>query len=157
PSAARRPRGAGATTPPGSASSRPRAGRYHELIAEIRSRFAGAPIGASESIFAEMAPALGLDLVTPASFLTAITEGTEPTASDKAAIDEQIRSRLIRVYVENAQNTTPDVVRQVAECRAAGIPVAAITETISPEGASFQDWQARQLAALLAALQGGSS
>ncbi len=127
--------------------------RYHALIEEIRSRFAGTPIGASESIFAEMAPALGLDLVTPPSFLTAISEGTEPTPSDKATIDDQIRSGLIRVYVENAQNTTPDVVRQVAECRAAGIPVATITETITPEGASFQDWQSRQLTALLSALE----
>jgi zinc/manganese transport system substrate-binding protein len=125
---------------------------YQDAIRAIRSAFAGAPVGASESIFAEMAPALGLDLLTPPTFLVAISEGTEPTATDKAAIDEQIRSRGIRVYVENTQNTTPDVLRQVEACRAAGIPVATITETLVPEGASFQDWQTRQLVGLLAAL-----
>jgi zinc/manganese transport system substrate-binding protein len=125
---------------------------YLETIQRIRAQFAGTPVGASESVFAEMAPALGLDLVTPPTFLVAISEGTEPTAADKAAIDEQIRSREIGVYVENTQNTTPDVLRQVEACHAFGIPVVTITETLVPMGASFQDWQTRQLMGLLAAL-----
>jgi len=129
---------------------------YLDAIGEIRAAFAGTPVGASESIFAEMAPALGLDLVTPPTFLTAISEGAEPTAADKAAIDQQIRSRGIRVYVENTQNTTPDVLRQVEECREAGISVVTITETLVPEAASFQDWQTRQLRQLLAALEGAT-
>jgi zinc/manganese transport system substrate-binding protein len=125
---------------------------YLETIQRIKAQFAGTPVGASESVFAEMAPALGLDLVTPPTFLVAISEGTEATAADKATIDEQIRSREIHVYVENTQNTTPDVLRQVEACRAAGIPVATITETLVPKGASFQDWQTRQLMRLLTAL-----
>ena len=50
----------------------------------IRTTYAGTPVGASECIFAMLAPALGLDLVTPPGFLTAISEGTDPTAADKA-------------------------------------------------------------------------
>ena len=99
-----------------------------------------------------MAPALGLDLITPPAFLTAISEGTEPTAGDKATIDHQIQSRQIKVYVYNSQNATPDVQRQIEEARNAGIPVATITETLVPAGASFQAWQARQLQGLVAAL-----
>ena len=125
---------------------------YLDAIRTISATFTGTPVGASESVFAEMAPALGLDLVTPSAFLVAISEGTEPTAADKATIDEQIRSRQMHVYVENTQNTTPDVLRQVEACRAAGIPVATITETLVPKGATFQDWQTRQLLGLLAAL-----
>jgi zinc/manganese transport system substrate-binding protein len=61
------------------------------------------------------------------------------------------------VYVFNPQNSTPDVAGQVSAARAAGIPVVAITETLSPAGASFQDWQSAQLQALRAALaQAGS-
>jgi zinc/manganese transport system substrate-binding protein len=49
------------------------------------------------------------------------------------------------------------VAGQVSAARAAGIPVVAITETLSPAGASFQDWQSAQLHALRAALaQAGS-
>ena len=38
------------------------------------------------------------------------------------------------------------------EARIAGIPVTTITETLIPAGASFQDWQVTQLAALKQAL-----
>ncbi len=53
---------------------------YHRLIATIRATYAGVPVGASESIFALLSPALGLRLITPPSFLAAISEGTELTA-----------------------------------------------------------------------------
>jgi zinc/manganese transport system substrate-binding protein len=42
---------------------------------------------------------------------------------------------------------------QVDEAKAAGIPVSTITETLTPAGASFQDWQVAQLGALRAALR----
>jgi zinc/manganese transport system substrate-binding protein len=125
---------------------------YFGLTDEIRARFAGTPVGASESIFAPLAAATGLDLVTPASFLTAISEGGEPTAADKRTIDAQIRERRIRVYVYNRQNATPDVQAQVRAAKKAGIPVTEITETLTPVGATFQAWQSAQLNALLSAL-----
>ena len=104
-----------------------------------------------------MAPALGLDLITPPSFLAAISQGTEPTAADKAAIDHQIQSGEITVYVYNSQNATPDIQRQIEEARRAGIPVATITETLVPAGASFQAWQVRELQGLEAALAQAAS
>lgn len=126
--------------------------RYSALIAEIRVRYAGTPVGASESVFAPLADALGLQLATPASFLRAISQGSDPTAADKTAIDTQIRSRAIKVYVYNSQNATPDVAAQVAEARAQGIPVTTITETLVPVNGTFQDWQVSQLVALERAL-----
>jgi zinc/manganese transport system substrate-binding protein len=126
--------------------------RYDDLQARIRARFGGAAVGASESIFAPLAEALGLDLVTPASFLEAVSEGNEPTARDKATAENQIATGRIRVFVSNAQNTTPDIEGLVAKARKAGIPVATITETLVPAGATFQDWQADQLDRLAEAL-----
>lgn len=127
--------------------------RYDTLIADIKARYSGTPIGISESIFAMMAPALGLRVLTPAGFERAITDGSDPTARDKSAIDTQIKNREIKVYVYNAQNATPDVRAQVSQAQAAGIPVVTITETPVPETARFQDWQSDQLAALSAALE----
>jgi zinc/manganese transport system substrate-binding protein len=109
-------------------------------------------VGASESIFAPLAQALGLRLLTPPSFLEAISEGTEPTAADKQTIDRQIASHAIKVYVYNSQNATPDVQAQVDAARTAGIPVTTITETLSPASVTFQAWQVSELAALQAAL-----
>lgn len=126
---------------------------YHRLIGQIRAGYAGTPVGASESIFAVLAPALGLDLITPPSFLRAISDGSDVAAGDKATIDDQITRHRIKIYVYNSQNTTPDVAAQLAECRAAGIPTATITETLTPAGTTYQAWQSRQLQGILSALK----
>ncbi|GAA5179387.1 metal ABC transporter solute-binding protein [Rugosimonospora acidiphila] len=125
---------------------------YFDTIASIKANYSGTPVGASESIFAMLSPALGLNLLTPSAFLTDISEGSDPSAQDKATIDNQIKNKQIKVYVYNSQNATPDVQQQVNEAKAAGIPVSTITETLTPAGASFQDWQVAQLNALNQAL-----
>ncbi|MDQ6784083.1 MAG: zinc ABC transporter substrate-binding protein [Actinomycetota bacterium] len=130
---------------------------YTELITEIKDRFNGTVVGASESIFSLLAPALGLKVITPYPFLKAISEGSDPSAADKATIDSQIRDHRIKLYVYNSQNTTPDVNAQVAECRAAGIPTATITETLTPAGSTYQAWQSRQLRGILDALSKAAS
>jgi zinc/manganese transport system substrate-binding protein len=131
-------------------------GRYHQLIAQIRARYTGTPVGASESIFAPLAQALGLRLLTPTAFLTAISEGTDPTAADKQTTDRQITQRTIKLWVYNSQNTTPDIKRLNDAATHAGIPIATVTETLTPAGASFQQWQVRQLEQLERALTGGT-
>lgn len=125
---------------------------YKQVIADIKGRYGGTPVGASESIFAMVAPALGLDLITPPPYLKAISEGTDPTAADKATVDRQIAEKKIKVYVYNSQNATPDVQSQLNAAKAAGIPVTAITETMVPATSTWQDWQGRQLVALRDAL-----
>ena len=129
---------------------------YHRLIASIRARYGGTPVGASESIFSMLAPSLGLDVLTPYSFLRAVSEGTDVSAADKATIDSQIRQHRIDAYIYNSQNTTPDVQAQLAECRAVGIPTATITETLVPVGATYQAWQVAQLRGIEAALAKGT-
>jgi len=126
--------------------------QYSSLIQHIQQSYAGTPVGASESIFTPMAQALGLKLLTPESFLDAISEGSDPSAQDKATADQQIASKQIAVYVYNSQNSTPDVQSLVNEAKAAGIPVVPITETLTPATATFQAWQAGQLQMLADAL-----
>jgi zinc/manganese transport system substrate-binding protein len=118
---------------------------YYQLIAQIKSRYKGVPVGASESIFALMAPALGLDLITPTSFMKAISEGTEVSAQDTITTQEQIARRQIKVWVYNSQNATPQVQRLTALARANHVPIATITETLTPATATFEQWQTAQL------------
>jgi zinc/manganese transport system substrate-binding protein len=127
---------------------------YLGTIANIRQKYHGTPVGATESIFVYLADALDLNLVSPPQYLKAISEGTDPSAADKAAIEQQIANRSIRVFVFNSQNSTKDVVALVDKARAQKIPVAQVTETLTPAGATFQDWQTGQLQGLLAALGG---
>jgi len=127
--------------------------RYNALIAQIRGRYAGVPVGYSESIFQPLGEALGLKLLTPYSFAKAIAEGTEVTAQDKQAVDRQASGREIKVWVFNSQNVTPDVQRVNELARAAHIPIATVTETLSPASDSFEQWQVSELEGLERALR----
>jgi zinc/manganese transport system substrate-binding protein len=126
--------------------------QYNATIAAIKAKYSGTPVGASESIFAMLSPALGLKLITPYSFLRAISEGTDVSAADKQTIDNQIKNHEIKVYVYNSQNVTPDVQAQLTEVKAEHIPYATITETLAPPTGTYQAWQTKQLLGIQAAL-----
>jgi zinc/manganese transport system substrate-binding protein len=93
-----------------------------------------------------------LKLLTPYSFTKAIAEGTDVTAQDKQTVDNQAQNRLIKVWVYNSQNATPDIQRVNQIARAQHIPIATVTETLSPASDSFQQWQVAELEGLIAAL-----
>jgi zinc/manganese transport system substrate-binding protein len=126
--------------------------RYDELLHELRERYAGVPVGYSESIFGGLGEDLRLKLLTPYSFAKAIAEGSEVTAPDKRTVDHQAEARQIAVWVFNSQNVTPDVRRVNALARAARIPVATVTETLSPASDTFEQWQVAELEGLRRAL-----
>jgi zinc/manganese transport system substrate-binding protein len=130
--------------------------QYDRLRSEIRSRYAGVPVGYSESIFQPLGQDLHLRLLTPYSFAKAIAEGTDVSAADKQTVDAQAQRREIAVWVYNSQNATPDVQRVNRLAQAAHIAIATITETLSPASATFEQWQAAQLSGLLAALHRGT-
>jgi zinc/manganese transport system substrate-binding protein len=127
--------------------------RYHQMIAAIRARYGGVPVGASESIFALQAPALGLRLVTPASFMKAISEGTDVSAQDTATVQRQLARHELEVWIYNSQNATPNIQRLNALARAEHIPIATVTETMTPANATFEQWQVAQLAGIRRALE----
>ena len=126
--------------------------RYDALRREIRARYAGTRVGYSESIFRPLGEDLQLKLLTPYSFAKAIAEGNDVTAQDKQTVDDQARKRLIKIWVFNSQNVTPDVQRVNEIAREERIPIATVTETLSPAGVSFEQWQASQLEGLARAL-----
>jgi zinc/manganese transport system substrate-binding protein len=125
---------------------------YNKMISTIRARYAGVPVGYSESIFQPLGAALGLKLLTPYSFAKAIAEGTDVSAADKQTVDTQAQDRLIKVWVYNSQNATTDVQRVNQLARAAHIPITTITETLSPASATFEQWQVAELQSLQQAL-----
>ena len=127
---------------------------YHDTIQAIKSKYAGTPVGATESIFSYLADTLRLNLVTPYGYLKAISEGTDPSPTDKAEVEKEISTKSIKVFVFNSQNSTKDVVALVDKAKTQQIPVSTVTETLTPANVSFQDWQTKQLKSLLAALGG---
>ncbi|HTB69841.1 MAG TPA: zinc ABC transporter substrate-binding protein [Solirubrobacteraceae bacterium] len=129
---------------------------YDRLRSEIRARYAGVPVGYSESIFQPLGEDLHLKLATPYSFAKAIAEGTDVSAADKQTVDSQAEHHAIAVWVYNSQNATPDVQRVNQLARAARIPITTVTETLSPASATFEQWQGAELQSLLAALHRGT-
>jgi zinc/manganese transport system substrate-binding protein len=125
---------------------------YHQRINEIKSKFAGQKVGATESIFVYMANALGLDLITPPAFMDAVAEGNDPPAASVVTFEQQVRSKQITVLVYNVQTVT-DVTNTIKQLAAQqNIPIVGVSETIQPADASFQEWQTAQLLVLQNAL-----
>jgi zinc/manganese transport system substrate-binding protein len=126
---------------------------YDQLRKQIRKRYAGTPVGYSESIFRPLGEDLGLRLLTPYSFAKAVAEGTDVTAEDKRTVDRQAEDRQIEMWVFNSQNVTPDVERVNELAKVAGIPIATVTETLDPASDTFEQWQVAELEGLLKALE----
>lgn len=127
--------------------------QYNSLIADIKAKYAGTPVGATESIFAYMSPALGLNLITPPSYMNAVSEGTDISAADEATVEQQIAQKQIKILVYNSQNTPPNIQILLGKAKAQGIPTATVTETLVPATATFQDWQSSELQGIENALK----
>jgi zinc/manganese transport system substrate-binding protein len=125
---------------------------YDRLRAQIRARYAGVPVGYSESIFEGLGEDLHLRLLTPYAFAKSVSEGSEVSAADKRTVDAQASERRIAVWVVNSQNVTPQVQRVSEVARARHIPIATITETLAPASDSFEQWQVSELERLERAL-----
>jgi zinc/manganese transport system substrate-binding protein len=127
-----------------------------ELI--IRQQFAGAPVAATEDIFAYMANATGLKIVTPPSFMQAVAEGNDPSSQDLATFQNQLNqgNRSVRVLVYNGQTVTPLTQSLVALAAQNKIPNVRISETIQPPDSTFQAWMQSELGQLQNALNAGA-
>ena len=119
--------------------------------AAIKAKFAGQKVAATESIFEYMATALSLVLVSPPEFMKAVAEGNDPPTL-VAAFQQAITTKEATVLVYNVQTSTDvtNTIKQMATQQ--GIPVVAVSETLQPPDATFQEWQLGQLNTLYNAL-----
>jgi zinc/manganese transport system substrate-binding protein len=121
-----------------------------DKIAELRRKYAGTAVTATEPVFGYMADALGLEMRNP-RFQLAVMNDTEPSAADLAAFEKDLSSRAVRVLIYNSQ-TSEALTRRMREmAQQAGVPVVGVTET-EPRGKDYQEWMLSQLAALDRAL-----
>jgi zinc/manganese transport system substrate-binding protein len=127
-------------------------GPYHQRLNEIKSKFAGRKVGATESIFVYMADYLSLDLISPPEFMKAVAEGNDPPADSVVTFEQQIEQKQISVLVFNVQTVTPVTDHLKALAAAQAIPLASVSETIQPPDATFEEWQVGQLLQLQNAL-----
>jgi zinc/manganese transport system substrate-binding protein len=123
-------------------------------IANIKTKYPGAPVGYTERVPGYLVQAAGLTLATPASFAQSIEDGNDPSPADNAAMDAALTNKAIKVLLYNGQVTSPatDAVKQLAQN--SGVPVVGVTETLPPTDKDFQHWQLRQINDITTALGG---
>ena len=119
-------------------------------IADLRARFAGTAVTATEPVFGYMATALGFKMRNE-RFQLAVMNNTEPRVSDIAAFENDLRKHLIRLLFYNSQATDVAAQRLVRLARQSKVPVVGVTET-EPQGTTYQDWMMGQLDAVAQAL-----
>ena len=125
---------------------------YTRRLAEIKQKFAGQPVGATESVFVYLAGYLGLNVISPPEFMQAVSEGNDPPAATVVTFHNQIAGKQIKVLVFNVQTATAVTTNLKIEATQQSIPVVGVSETLQPDTASFQEWQDSQLLALENAL-----
>ena len=124
-------------------------------IDAMHRRYAGLPVTATEPVFGYMADALGLRMLN-GDFQLAVMNDTEPSASQVAAFQDDLKARKVRVLFYNSQVTNDLTARLQKLARDSGVPTVGVTET-EPLGMTYQDWMTGQLQTVDKALSGEGS
>ena len=124
-----------------------------QKIVAIKSKYAGTPVGLTETIYLYQAAPLGLNVLTPFEFQKAMAEGNDPPADTVVTAENQINHHQIKVLIYNEQTITPSTTKLENDAMAQNIPIVPVTETM-PRGKTYQTWMLDQLNTLEQALQG---
>jgi zinc/manganese transport system substrate-binding protein len=124
--------------------------RINRKIDEIRSKYAGVAVTATELVFGYMASALGLKMRNE-RFQMAVMNDTEPSAREIAAFERDLKEHEVKVLLYNKQASTKLTQRMLDLARRSDVAVVGVTET-EPAGMSYQDWMLTQLEDLQKAL-----
>jgi zinc/manganese transport system substrate-binding protein len=126
-----------------------------DKIAAMRKSYAGQPVTASEPVFGYQAGLIGLK-VHNEKYALAIMNNAEPTPSEVAAFENDLKGKKVKAMLYNAQASEPAVGKLVQLAKDNRIPVVGVSET-EPPNSTYQDWMMGQLNALDKALAGGAS
>jgi zinc/manganese transport system substrate-binding protein len=126
-----------------------------DKIDELKQKYGAIDVTATEPVFGYMAQALGFKMRNE-SFQIKVMNGTEPSASDVAAFEDDLKNRKVKVLFYNSQVTDDLTGRLQKLAKDSKVPVVGVSET-EPAGSNFQDWMVDQLVALDKALAGAGS
>jgi zinc/manganese transport system substrate-binding protein len=124
-------------------------------IAEMKTRFGGAPVAFTEPVAGYLATAIGLHVLTPEGFQKSIEDGTDPAPADVAGESDLLTGKKVRVLIYNSQVTSPITSQMHDLAVANGIPVVGVAETIPAAYSDYVSWQLSQLDQLEQALAAG--
>ena len=123
-----------------------------DKIAALRRQYGGASITATEPVAGYTADAIKLKMRNQ-RFQIAVQNDTEPTVSDIAAFQKDLKTRAVKVLLYNSQTSEALTEKMVTIARQSGVPIVGVTET-EPTGKTYLDWMLSELGALEMALSG---
>ena len=97
-----------------------------------------------------MFAALGMD-VRNMDFQLAVMNNTEPSASQVAAFEDDIKNHQVKVLVYNAQASDPVAEKMMKLAKASKVPIVGAAET-EPPGKTYQGWMLSEVQAVDKAL-----
>ncbi len=119
-------------------------------IAALRARLSGISVTATEPVFGPMLEALGMR-VRNRRFQLSVMNNTEPSASDVAAFEEDLKNHRVKMLLYNSQASDPIARRMKRLAEASHIPIVGASET-EPPGVNYQAWMLSELNAVERAL-----
>jgi zinc/manganese transport system substrate-binding protein len=125
-----------------------------DKLTTMRKSYAGQPVTASEPVFGYQAGLIGLK-VHNEKYALAVMNNAEPTPSEVAAFENDLKGKKVKAMLYNAQASEPAVGKLVQLAKDNNIPVVGVSET-EPPNSTYQDWMMGQLNALDKALSGGA-
>ncbi len=120
-------------------------------VSDLGTLYGGTEVAATEPVAHYLLADAKLADATPAEFVEAVEEETDPPAGAVADTQRLIDDRKVALLVHNPQTETPVVADVIARARAAGVPVVEMTETL-PDGQDYLTWIGNQIEALAAVL-----
>jgi len=106
-----------------------------DKIAAMRKSYAGQPVTASEPVFGYQAGLIGLK-VHNEKYALAIMNNAEPTPSEVAGFENDLKGHKVKVMLYNAQASEPGVQKLVQLAKDNGVPVVGVSETEPQPGCS---------------------
>ncbi|HEX3794262.1 MAG TPA: zinc ABC transporter substrate-binding protein [Acidimicrobiales bacterium] len=122
-------------------------------LATIRHQFPGAPVAYTERVPGYLLAAAHLTVKTPVGFARSVEDGVDPGPADTIAMQRLLTGHRIDVLLYNVQTVTSVTAQIRALALHNGVAVVGVSETMPASARTYQQWQGRQLTALLHALE----
>jgi zinc/manganese transport system substrate-binding protein len=120
-----------------------------ELVKKLK-QTSPTDVAVSEPVFGYMSTALNLKTVNE-KFALAIEEETDPAPGDVAALQDALKGKKVKMFIQNTQVDSPTVKTMVDLATANQIPIVHVTET-EPQGKNYLQWMTDQLTEVQKAL-----
>lgn len=123
-------------------------------IAEIKSRWSGTVVTATEPVFGCMADALGFKMEN-FGFQLAVMNDTEPSFQQTSNFEKSLRDKSVKILFYNSQVNDPATQRMREIAAKSGVAVIGVTETQPPDDKSYADWMLAELNDVQKTLEAG--